>query len=239
MNNSAPPPPPPSFEQKNKSQTTSLKLCFCPLCEGKNYLLQKQPLQWILIARIVLFSLRKKEDKEYFAIDTDIKTFVVDHWHFFGQLRQFTENENWLKNLTQQFSNKDFFLLSEDKKSVKLTNDVVPFDYESTSFQEVQNNANNLNKMNENNLGTLQNQSLHNPLNSQNNNQTFDTEQIQNDLKESYIKTLQIAKVAYLTCQKALYAYNDDASKANIMAQMEELQKVINETNYLLGFFQK
>jgi len=70
-------------------------------------------------------------------------------------------------------------------------------------------------------------------------NANQETDQIQMELKESYMKTLQIAKVAFLTCQKALYVYTDEISKNNILAQMEELQKIINETTYLLGFFQK
>ena len=42
------------------------------------------------------------------------------------------------------------------------------------------------------------------------------TEHIQKNLREQYMKTLQVAKVTYLTCQKAYNAYTDEASRSSV-----------------------
>ncbi|EDR21783.1 hypothetical protein EDI_334520 [Entamoeba dispar SAW760] len=201
-----------------KQQPTSLKLCFCPLCDKQQMLLERQPLQWIFIARLIVYSLKHKYNKrDFFTLQGEVQQFIIDHWYFFSKLEQFrVSQEQWTNTLNEQFNNIDFFTLSDDKLAVRLNNDIPPWDYEPEVVQEISASSH---------IDDIE-------LNQ-------NTEQIQAELKESYLKTLQIAKVAYLTCQKALYVYSDDNSKNNIIAQMEELQKVINETNYLLGCFQK
>ncbi|ELP89761.1 hypothetical protein EIN_424830 [Entamoeba invadens IP1] len=184
------------INQQMGQPSMCLRLCFCPLCDKQQMLLQQpQPFQWLFIARVIMFSLKRKMGKQdFFTINRDVLSFVVDHWYFFQNLEQFrAPQEQWVKTLNEQFNNKDFFTLSDDKGAVKINNDVPPWDYDGDVVQEISASSH------VDDLDSVQN-----------------TEQIQAELKESYMKTLQIAKVAYLTCQKALYVYTDDNSKNNV-----------------------
>ncbi|KAL7714247.1 Uncharacterized protein QTN25_008315 [Entamoeba marina] len=208
------------FDATPQNETKfKLNLCFCPLCDkGKAAFECQQQVTWIYIARVIMFSLKRKFPKQdYFSLSVDVPTFVTDHWYLFSYLEQFQcEPFVWQKSLNEQFVNKDFFCYSEQQFSAKILSDNPPWEYDNDVIAEVSASSH---------IGDVE--------------PTQNTDQIQAELKESYSQTLQIAKVAYLTCQKAMYIYNDENSKANIMAQMQELQKVIDETNYLLNCFQK
>ena len=221
-----PQPPPPNPDIKlpettpdplKQMKTTSLKLCFCPLCDHQTILSDKQTTDWLYLSRMIVHCVKQKHQKEFVSIDTDIVPYIFDHMSFFSTLEKFKcPPQQWTAALIEQFANEDVFILSQSKREVKLKIERFVWNEDGDVLQEVSASSNV----------------------EENGNQN-ETVQIQDELRESYQKTLQIAKVAYLTCQKALYVYTDEASKSNILAQMEELQKVITETNYLLSFFQK
>ncbi|KAL7722691.1 Uncharacterized protein QTN25_000301 [Entamoeba marina] len=196
-----------------------LNLCFCPLCDkGKAAFDYPINVTWIYIARVIMFSLKRKFPKQdYFSLSVDVPAFVTDHWYLFQYLEQFRcQPYVWQKSLNEQFSNKDFFSFDEKLFSAKILSDNPPWEHDTDAVAEVSASSH---------IGDVE--------------PAQNTENIQAELKESYLKTLQIANVAYLTCQKALDIYNDENSKANIMTQMQELQRVIDETKYLLNCFQK
>ena len=216
-----PPPPNPNIKMDEMSQmkqikNPSLKLCFCPLCDHQHSFNEKQLFDWPYLARMIVYSTKQKLHKYFVHIESDIIPFIYDHINFFSSIDKFkVPQQQWTGALLRQFDNADIFILSENKAEVKLKVD--KFVWEDVDVLQEISQSSNVEDM----------------------NQMQETNQLQDELRESYQKTLQIAKVAYLTCQKALYVYTDEASKSNIISQMEELQKVITETNYLLGFFQK
>ncbi|EDR29305.1 hypothetical protein EDI_213800 [Entamoeba dispar SAW760] len=89
-----------------------LKLCLCPLCKhGMEVFGVKRPVSWILICRVILYSLMElHKGTVYFSLKDDIHGFVAAHWHIFGQLDQFKTNPNrWKKAFLDGLSHSPFF----------------------------------------------------------------------------------------------------------------------------------
>ncbi|ELP85366.1 hypothetical protein EIN_086380 [Entamoeba invadens IP1] len=89
-----------------------LKLCLCPLCKhGMEVFGAKRPVSWIMICRVILYSLMEiHKGTVYFSLKDDIHGFVAQHWHIFGQLDQFKTNPNrWKKSFLDGLSHSPFF----------------------------------------------------------------------------------------------------------------------------------
>ena len=89
-----------------------LKLCLCPLCKhGMEVFGPKRPVSWILICRVIIYSLMEmRKGVVYFSLKDDMHGFVADHWHIFGQLDQFKTNPNrWKKAFLDGLSHSPFF----------------------------------------------------------------------------------------------------------------------------------
>ncbi|EDR25268.1 hypothetical protein EDI_034410 [Entamoeba dispar SAW760] len=89
-----------------------LKLCLCPLCKhGIEVFGSKRPVSWILICRIIIYSLMEiHKGVLYFSLKDDIHGFVATHWHIFGQLDQFKTSPNrWKKAFLDGLSHSPYF----------------------------------------------------------------------------------------------------------------------------------
>ncbi|KAL7711801.1 Uncharacterized protein QTN25_010551 [Entamoeba marina] len=77
-------------EPRENDSIYHLRLCLCPLCKnGIKVFGEKRPVSWIMICRVILYSLMEtNKGKVYFSLKDDIHSFVFDHWYIFGELDQ-------------------------------------------------------------------------------------------------------------------------------------------------------
>ena len=119
----------------------TLKLCFCPLCEGgykkiglDKIVENKGVVSWQLLCRAIVYSLTcMNTPRTFFSLNMDIYWFVVDHWWIFGKLNQFRTNPSkWKKSLLDALSHSSYFQsgTSDLKKTGlwKLTHYAAPWD---------------------------------------------------------------------------------------------------------------
>ena len=100
------------MNREDENEVYHLKLCLCPLCKnGIEVFGNKRPVSWILICRVILYSLMDiHKGTTYFSLKEDIHRFVADHWYIFGKLDQFKTNPNkWKKSFLDGLSHSPYF----------------------------------------------------------------------------------------------------------------------------------
>ena len=192
-------------EPNQMSNSLGLKLCLCPICERGTLVFDVPQLTWLYVARLIMFSLRKTNpQQQVFSIQGDVQTFVNYHWYMFSSMDVNLKSPiEWQQPLREQFMNKEFFEYDKDKDTVKLLNESAPYEGEA-----LENQTNEI--ANSSRAGDAVD-----PIDTQTQQQQ-NTEQVQNESKESYIKTLQIAKTAFASCQKALQTYTGENSRKGV-----------------------
>ncbi|ELP87752.1 hypothetical protein EIN_411050 [Entamoeba invadens IP1] len=99
-------------QELKENEEYHLRLCLCPLCKhGMEVFGAKRPVSWILICRVIIYSLMElHKGTIYFSLKDDIHGFVAEHWHIFGQLDQFkTTPTRWKKAFLDGLSHSPYF----------------------------------------------------------------------------------------------------------------------------------
>ena len=194
------PPVPPSQKK--------LKLCFCPLCEkGRIIFSNERDISWTFIAKVIMYSLSRMFPKQTsFSLQYEITQFVYDHFYLFDRLDQFhVSKETWQNELNKAFQDTNVFQINDADKSIKLINNAIPW-VDDRSQNEFQQSPQQMQRMpyNQYDMMCMQGRTY---------NSNGSLEQVREELRQSYIKTLQIAKVTFNTCQDAYNYYSDPRTK--------------------------